>query len=53
MREVQSPLGKIAEEMKDEEDDALRVDTAMNTTIVNSLIADIIEISESFFWVEI
>ena len=30
-----SPLGKIAEDMKDEEDDALRVDTALNASTVD------------------
>ena len=45
---AESPLGKVAEDMKSEENDALRVDTALNASIVNSLIPDMIEMSETF-----
>ena len=45
---AESPLGKVAEDMKSEENDALRVDTALNASIANSLIPDMIEMSETF-----
>ena len=45
---VESPLGKMAAEMKDDEATAMGVDISLNQTIIDDLCPSIVEISQTF-----